>query len=331
MKTGLKLNKDDVKEDLRTHMKTFEAANEQPFTAMKQELKDYVDSCGPKPAGANLTSSHQLPHQSFAAPSEPRFRPLDPEGRFVAKRIFLKVWCRFGREAAEGLKEQDAKNMCLKIMALWRAGSRSLLDLDRIQASYFRSRQVTIQIIAAALDNAAYLLTQEINSTINTNSIHVSSRPVYAVGDAAQWKNTRNAALAKASSTVENELMIDGGAAVAMTMDWSAGQLWGEFQHHAHLLGSWNRNKGWLWCASIVKIIWPKPDMAVLGTAVDMSCQTHNVHEICCVSWNVDRIATLMVDDFMRSCMNKRAILLVQERGAIQSDRFGQSFLLGSP
>ena len=153
MKTGLKLNKDDVKEDLRTHMKTFEAANEQPFTAMKQELKDYVDSCGPKPAGANLTSSHQLRHQSFAAPSEPRFRPLDPEGRFVAKRIFLKVWCRFGREAAEGLKEQDAKNMCLKIMALWRAGSRSLLDLDRIQASYFRNRQVTIQSIAGTPDN----------------------------------------------------------------------------------------------------------------------------------------------------------------------------------
>ena len=71
--------------------------------------------------------------------------------------------------------------------------------------------------------------------------------------------------------------------------------------------------------------------MAVLGTAFDMSGQTHNVHEICCVSWNIDRIATLMVDDFMRSCMNKRAILLVQERGAIQSDRFGQSFLLGSP
>jgi hypothetical protein len=109
--------------------------------------------------------------------------------------------------------------MCSKIMALLPVGPRSLLELDRVQAPYFRNRQVTIQIIEAAADNAAYMLSQKINQIIKTSK--------YAVGDSAQWKKTRNAALAKASSAVENELMIDGGAVVTMTMDWPAGQLWG--------------------------------------------------------------------------------------------------------
>ena len=48
-----------------------------------------------------------------------------------------------------------------------------------------------------------------------------------------------------------------------------------------------------------------------------------NVHEICYVSWNVDRIGTSMVDDFVKSCMNKCAVLLEQERGALHGERFG--------
>jgi hypothetical protein len=267
LEVGLQLNKDEMKEDMRKHMTTVESANEQRFLAMKKELKDYVDSCGPKPASSKPNPANQ----SFAAPSEPRFRAVEPEGRFFAKRIFLKGWCRFGREATEGLTEQDAINMCSKIVALLPVGSRSLLELDRVQAPYFRNRQVTIQIIEAAADNAAYMLSQEINQIIKTNNIHVSSRPVYSVGNSAQWKKTRNAALAKASSAVENELMIDGGAVVNMTMDWPAGQLWGEYQHQAYLLGSWNRSKGWIWCAGTIKQIWPKSDLAILGLAVDMS------------------------------------------------------------
>ena len=183
----------------------------------------------------------------------------------------MKGWCHFGREANEGLKEQDAVNMCTKILSLLPDCSRSLLELERIQAPYFRNRQVTIQINEHAADNSAYMLCQEINEIIKSNNIHVNTRPVYAVGDSPQWKKTRNAALAKARSAVESELMIDGGAVVAMTMDWPAGQLWGEHQHQAALLGSWNRNKGWTWCAGTVRQIWPKADLAVLGLAVEMS------------------------------------------------------------
>ena len=264
---GLQLNKDEMKEDIRTQMKLNEHANEQRFLAMQKELKDYVDSCGPK-AGPTKTN---VANQSFAAPSEPRFKPVEPEGRFIARRIFLKGWCHFGREATEGLKEQDAVHMCTKILSLLPVGSRSLLELDRIQAPYFRNRQVTIQISELAADNSAYTLCQEINAIIKSNDIHVGNRPVYAVGDAPQWKKTRNAALAKARSAVESELMIDGGAVVVMTMDWPAGQLWGEHHQQAALLGSWNRNKGWTWCAGTVKQIWPKADLAVLGLAVEMS------------------------------------------------------------
>ena len=274
LEVGLQLNKDEMKENMRTHMKTVEShmktvenANEQRFLAMQKELKDYVDSCGPK-VGPTKTNPA---NQSFAAPSEPRFKSAEPEGRFIARRLFLKGWCHFGREATEGLKEQDAVNMCTKILSLLPVGSRSLLELDRIQAPYFRNRQVTIQINEHAADNSAYTLCQEINEIIKSNNIHVNTRPVYAVGDSPQWKKTRNAALAKARSAVESELMIDGGAVVAMTMDWPAGQLWGEHQHQAALLGSWNRNKGWTWCAGTVRQIWPKADLAVLGLAVEMS------------------------------------------------------------
>ena len=234
---------------------------------MRKELKDYVDSCGPKAGPAKTSSSNQ----SFTAPSEPRFKAAEPEGRFVARRIFLKGWCHYGREAAEGLKEQDSVNMCMKILNLLPVGSRSLVDLDRVQAPFFRNRQVTIQIQERAADNTAYMLSQEINEIIKSNNIHVSIRPVYAVGDSPQWKKARNAAVAKARSAVESELMIDGGASVVMTMDWPAGQLWGEHQHQAALLGSWNRNKGWTWCAGTVLTIWPKADLAALGLAVEMS------------------------------------------------------------
>ena len=44
LEVRLQLNKDEMKEDMRTHLKTVENVNEQRFLAMRKELKDYVDS-----------------------------------------------------------------------------------------------------------------------------------------------------------------------------------------------------------------------------------------------------------------------------------------------
>lgn len=181
------------------------------------------------------------------------------------------IACFINSEATEGRNEADAINMCNNILLFLPSAAKQLLQLDKIQAPYFRNLQVTIPIIADAPDDSAYLFSQEINAAIKSQAIHVSNKPVHAVGDSAQWKKIRNATLARASSVVENELMMDGAERIEMTMDWQAGRLWGKWKGQAFLLGSWNRNKGWIWRAVSIMKMWPKASTKVIELAVDMS------------------------------------------------------------
>ena len=199
-------------------------------------------------------------HASVAPPL-----PIPQSARFVARKVFIKGFCEFGKDATDGISTEEAGLVGAAMVNLLPSSLKA--TVERILAPYFKNRQITLILREDSAPETAWEMVQNLNEVIKSGGHNVGGRPIYAVADAEKWKKDRNAALAKAHRTLVDEYTLQKGD--RCHLDWAGGVLYHVRGNDSSTMGSWHRSKGWVWQHDQLKKVWSGVDVAALDLAMN--------------------------------------------------------------
>jgi hypothetical protein len=190
--------------------------------------------------------------------------------RFIAKKVFLKGWCPFGKDSTHGLSSESAKEMATKLMSSIPTHMREYIDMNKSPyCPFFKNRQISFVLHDSAPDSAAYDISRAWNDKLKVDGVTYKGFQIYAQADASQFVKDRRASVARARGTIETELLgtADG---VTLTTDWASGSLYASKSSIDTMIGKWDKQSGWKWLPGL-KHVWPLADVPCL----DLSMQTY--------------------------------------------------------
>ena len=191
--------------------------------------------------------------------------PVPASARFVARKVFIKGFCEFGKDSTDGISTEEAGLVGAAMVGLLAPPLRTAVE--KILAPFFKNRQITLILKEDSPPETAWEMVQNLNEAIKSGGHNVGGRPIYAVADAEKWKKDRNAALAKAHRTLVDEYTLQMGD--RCHLDWAGGVLYHVRGSDSSALGCWHRSKGWIWHHDQLRKIWSGIDGDALDVAMN--------------------------------------------------------------
>lgn len=202
----------------------------------------------------------EVPPVSTFTHADPALAP------FVPRKIFLKGWCPFGKEASHGLNKADAKEIADRCLALLPQSLKDLLDLrEGVVAPFHRNRQLSFSFVPGVDAAAAYHLSRTWNENLRSRQVTVRALDVYVVCDAPMWKKEMRSCMARALHAAEAEFKLEGDI---LTPDWAASSLWMQRGALEDIVGRWDKTKGWRWLLPAIHKFDARVELSTLDLAM---------------------------------------------------------------